>query len=313
LGIVPNHLLVDGSFVYVVNSASGTLQVLKQKDASIAPKGAGEPMALTTIGEVNFGENSNPQAVARLGDALYVTLYGGFESATLSAGQKVAKVDVSNPLLPTVVQTFDLSGLDLKPFPNQNTVARPAAIVAHREHLYIGLQNLSGTVPGGPGLLAKIDPVTQAISTLPLGEHCLNVSALVSTGSHLLASCAGKSNYDESYNTLNTEAAGLVVLDENDSILDAVSLACPADSPAFNPATKEGCRPVVPGRFAVANGKIYLGDQNGGRLFVLQLMDGKLVQLRGYAPEAAQPVQVCPFLDDPAINFSNVADVLVVP
>ncbi len=68
-------------------------------------------LGLATIGQLFLGENSSPQAIAKVGDTLYITLGGGYTGPeSIAAGQKIAKVDVKDPTNPTLLGTIDLSG-----------------------------------------------------------------------------------------------------------------------------------------------------------------------------------------------------------
>jgi hypothetical protein len=59
----------------------------------------------------------------------------------------------------------------------------------------------------------------------------------------------------------------------------------------------------VAGRFAVAGGAVYLGDTNAGRIFVVKVEDGRLVERR--------VLDACPV--DPRRPVSNAIDVTALP
>ncbi len=314
-GQAPNQVLVDSPYVYVVNASDDTLQVLQlgvADDAGLTPL----PGALTdgglelaTVGELSFGDNTYPEAVAKAGGALWVPLYGGFGATNAAAGQKVAKVDVSNPALPTVTGTVDLSSLDLHAFDGGTPVARPFAIAAHQGQLYVALNNLDPDtyVPEGPGMLAKIDPASSALSSIDLGaSRCLNPVWLASDGTHLFVSCAGAAVYSgpPDYALVSSDAAGVVMLDATDAVVASWSAQCPAGSDG-------GCAPILPSRLAVASGRVYVGDGNGGRVFVLEVGANSLTERRGYAGDAGLPLQLC--TPDSVTGIANVSDLLVVP
>ncbi len=318
LGTVPNQVLVESPFVYVVNASTGTLQVLQLEagpgdagtDAgSFVPLDGGrypQGLRLATVGELAFGANTYPEGVARLGGFLYVPLYGGFGATAAAAGQKVVKVDVSNPAAPTVADTHDLSTLDLEPFDGGTPVARPFAIAAHQGAVYVALNNLNPDtyLVEGPGLLARIDPATGAVTTVGLGTDCLNPIWLVSDGTLLYVSCQGSAQYDTNYALLSVEKTGVVAL-KDDVPVSTWQAACGAN-------VDGGCLPIFASRLAVAQGRVYVGDQNGGRLFVLENNAGVLSERRGYlAPDGSGPIQACAVRA--TLGYSNVSDVIAVP
>ncbi|MFZ5471245.1 MAG: MXAN_6577-like cysteine-rich protein [Myxococcota bacterium] len=303
-GAVPNQVWVDTPFVYLVNAASGTLQVLR-KGASDAGFAADAGLGLGTVAELNFGPNTYPEAIAQVGSFLYVPLYGGFGASGASAGQSVKKVDVSEPHSPVVAGTFDLSALDLKPFDGGSPVPRPYAAIAHRGKVYVALNNLNPDTYAveGPGLLARIDPGTGALDVVELGEGCLNPAWLASDGTHLAVSCQGRAVYSPSFALESVEKTGVVLFDENGTRTATWNVACPAGGDG-------GCLPVQSGRLAIQDGKVFVGDQNGGRIFVLEISNNQLVERAGFNA-ARPPVQACAV--DPMTNYSNVSDVLAVP
>lgn len=315
-GAVPNQVLADGDYVYVVNAGSGTLQVLRRgaegSDGGVSLD-AGEGLGLATVAELNFGTNTFPQGVAKLGAALYVPLYGGFDSTTAPAGQKVAKVNVSTPESPVVETTYELSTLDLKAFDGGSPVPRPYAVLAHRGKVYVALNNLNADsyLPEGPGLLARIDPQTGALESIDLGaDKCLNAIWLASDGTNLLVSCQGMAIYGATWALESVEKTGVVLLNDQDARTGAWSLGCPADAGTYEPDGGSGCLPTLAGRMALRNGTVYVADQNGGRLFVLEISGGQLIERRGYST-AEGPIQACAV--DPVKLFSNVSEVVAVP
>jgi hypothetical protein len=62
---------------------------------------------------------------------------------------------------------------------------------------------------------------------------------------------------------------------------------------------------------ALAGGQLYVGDQNGGRVFVLEGTAGQLSERRGYFADGGAPIQACPV--SPTLGYSNVSDLLAVP
>src|SRR5205823_3041362 len=134
-------------------------------DGGHFPNGLG----LVTIAELNFGANTTPEAIAKIGNALYVPLWGGLGPAEVSAGQKVVKVDITDRRAPKVTATYDLSTLDLKPFDGGAPIPRPFGIVLHQGKLYVPLNNIDLNFSvAGAGLLATIDPASGAVGEVAL-------------------------------------------------------------------------------------------------------------------------------------------------
>jgi hypothetical protein len=88
-------------------------------------------------------------------------------------------------------------------------------------------------------------------------------------------------------------------------------VACPADAGTFDADAGTGCVIPMAGRATLSGQRLYVGDQNGGRVFVLELAGDQLVERRGYAGDAGAPLQMCPV--DPVLGFGNVSDLLRVP
>jgi hypothetical protein len=306
-GSAPNQVLVNDPFVYVLNSTSNTLLTFVRKtepraqpvDGTRFPAGLG----LEAASSLDFGANTNPFAMARLGDQLWVTLYGNLLGDT-SAGGKVAQVSLANPLKPAVVSTVELpTGSALQPFPGANPIPAPAGLIAHRGSIYVSLNNLDPNTfnPGGPGLLAKINPGTRQVSTVALGTGCLNAGWLAPVGNRLLVSCAGQATYDSNFNLVAVEKTGLVLLDEQDAVVATYPLACPAGSGADCPLPSAG-------RFSVVGNRAYLADNNAGRVFVVEVSGDQLIERRGLGTGAQPPILACP-----AQGFSLVGDILAIP
>jgi hypothetical protein len=300
-GAVPNQVLVDGDFVYVVNAQSGTLQVVR--------RGAGDGdagIALSTVQELVFGANTYPQGAAKAGSSLWVPLYGGYGLGTLDAGQRVIEVNVDDPANPRVASEVSLQNLDLKAFDGGAPVARPFAIVERRGQLYVALNNFNAEcnpicVPGGPGLLARIDPSTKGVTVIDLGaDACLNPQWVATLGDALVVSCGGRANYTgQNFVLTSVLQAGVVVL-------DAMDRRVATWAPVAGACGDGGVCPLfLPGRFAVKGSTVFLGDQNAGRLVVLDYADGGLIERRG--PAKNDGLEVCPVSSS---GIANVADVL---
>jgi hypothetical protein len=316
-GEAPNQVLVDAPYVYVVNATGGSLQVLKRGGGDggvvLSDAGLGGALELATVAELPLGDNSYPEGAAKLGSTLYVPLYGGFGAGAADAGQQVVLVDVSAPEAPAVRARVDLRGLDLRAFDGGSPVARPYAVTVHQGAVYVALNNLNPDtyVPEGPGLLARIDGTTQATTVVDLGaERCLNPVWLQSDGTWLYVSCAGAAVYSgpPDYALLRSSQAGLVMLGAGDAVVGSWSATCPGDAGTLADGGSR-CAPILPGRFAVRGARAFVGDQNAGRIFVLQASDAGLTEERGYA--VAAPIQAC--VRDETTGIANVSDVLSVP
>lgn len=303
----PNQVLVEDPYVYVLNSSSNTLLVLQRKTApgpltegTRFPQGLG----LEPVARVDFGASSNPFAMARLGTDLWVTLYGNF-FGDLSAGGKVARVNLANPAQPELTSPLVQlpSGDALQPFPDRSPVPTPSGIVAHRGFLYVALNNLDPNTygPGGPGLVAKIDPQTREVKYLSLGDGCLNAGWLASVGNKLVVSCAGEATYDASFNLVAVKKSSLVLLDEQDAAVSTWALECPESSTS--------CALPSAGRFAVVGNRIYLGDNNAGRIFVVDVTGNTLTEVRGLSGQKQPPILAC----QRESGFSLVGDVVAIP
>ncbi len=307
-GSSPNQVLVVEPFVYVLNSTSNTLLVFERKAQPLATPVNGtrfpEGLGLEPVASVDFGANTNPFAMAQLGSELWVTLYGNL-FGDVSAGGKVARVDISNPASPTLLSpAVQLpTGEALQPFEGAQPLPTPTGIIAHRGSLYTALNSLDPTTysPGGPGLLAKIDPSTREVSLVALGERCLNPGWLDSMGERLLVSCGGKATYDTDFNLVSVEKTGLVMLDGQDAVKDTYILECPESSAG-------SCSLPSAGRFSVVGSRAYVGDSNAGRIFVVEASGDTLVERRGLGASAQPAILACP-----ADGFSLVGDVVAIP
>ncbi|HEY8207887.1 MAG TPA: MXAN_6577-like cysteine-rich protein, partial [Myxococcaceae bacterium] len=150
IGPDARQVLVDGTEVYVINAGNNTLQVLRRTGN-----------VLSTIAQLSFGPNANPQAVAKVGTDLFIPLYGSFSgTAGEAAGGFVVRVSVADPTRPTIASYIDLRRVDLHPYGTYSS-PRPSWITLFGGDLYVPLNNLDGFAVGGPGMLARIDPFTE--------------------------------------------------------------------------------------------------------------------------------------------------------
>ncbi|MBI3185555.1 MAG: hypothetical protein HYZ28_25735 [Myxococcales bacterium] len=304
-GASPNHILVDDPHIYLVNSMDNTLQVLKR--GAVTPDAGTDAGALGIglLAELNFGANTSPQAIAKIGNDLYIPLYGGWDTAA-SAGQKLLRVDVTNPAQPKVMDTIDLGTIDLKPFDGGSTVARPYSVVARGAKLYLALNNLNASTyaPEGPGMVAIVNSASKAVSAIDLGaDACLNASWAVSTDAGILVSCGGKVTYDSNWKAVASEKTGVLLVSEAGARLSVWAPTCPPGG------IDAGCEPPQLGRFAMVGNRLYVGDQTAGRVFVLELNGTSLAERRGYS-DGGSPVLACPV---GTMGFSSVNDLIAVP
>lgn len=302
VGRAPNQLLVSDPFVYVLNSVDNTLGTFERTASPGAiTNGTRFPsgLKLTAVsgGAINFGANTNPFAMARVGNELFVTLYGGF--ADMSAGGKLARVSLASPSRPTKVEPFLQlpTGAALLPFQGQSTMATPAGITGFNGSLYIALNNLNASFqPGGPGLLAKVDPRgLQLESVINLGDGCLNPGWVAPVGNQLVVSCTGAVTYDSEFKPVAVNGSGLVLLSSEDAVVARYVLACPADA--------TGCAPPSANRFAVVGNRVYLGDNSAGRIFVVEVSNNQLIERLG----PASPIAACPSSTGPSLVGDVVA------
>ncbi len=306
-GSVPNQVFVDGTNVLVPNAASGTLQVLSQSEKTASDvvddqKGVGGGVNLVTVAELPLGMNTYPQGVAKVGQSVWVPLYGSGGSAA-AAGQKVLEISVVNAAAPEVVNVVDLSALDLKPYDGGTAIARPWAVVSHAGQVYVVLNNLDAEFkPAGPGFLARIDPTSRQVTLINLGDACLNPQSAAEVGAGLVVSCMGRPTYGPSMLATGTEHAGLVLLGAND-------VATARWAPAGCSSDGGACSPFLPGHLAVKGTRVFLGDQNAGRIYSFDAADGGLTEVRGPVGTGGGPIQACTV--SPTTGIANVGDLLV--
>ena len=299
---VPNHLLSDGENLWSVSSGPSTLLAFRRTAAPLAQPQDGtrypDGLGLVRGGFVGFGANTNAWAAARLGTTLYVTLYGGMGRQHV-AGGRVARVDVTDPQAPRLLEpAVELpAGAELEPFSADTPpIARPTGIAAHAGAVWVALNNLDETyAPAGPGMLARIDPATQAVTKVRLPPECLNAGWLRSAGDALLVTCSGRADYATTPVGVSS-AAVVAVLGDGRTVVHPV--ACPAGA--------AGCAPFSPGRFEVLGRRVYVGDNASGRVLVLEWTGSGFTELAGPAGALA----ACPASES---GLAYVADVVAVP
>lgn len=205
LGDSPNHIWVDGEYIYVVNSLSNMMQVFAR-----VTQGSDTGLELTTIAELRFPANASPQAIAKAGNDAYVSLFGNLEG---NHGA-VAHVDLSNPSSPTLLGVISLDSLDLRPFDGGTSYPRPGGITIYRGNVYVALANLDSQFQvAGPAIVARIELGLHKPSPIYVNEACLNAGWVVATENALYVGCAGRVQYDSTYHLVSSESTGLVLVD----------------------------------------------------------------------------------------------------
>ncbi len=301
-GNVPNQVLVDLPYVYVVNAGSGTLQVLKQGvDAGVTElsEGVATSLLLGTVAELPLGMNTFPQGVVKVGTTLWVPLYGGYGAGPADAGQEMQLVNVSNPDVPTLEGRVSLKGLDLKPFDGGAPVARPWSVTALGGEVYVALSNLNPDTyaPEGPGLLARVNPADGGgVELIDLGgDECLNPQWVTAVGESLAVSCGGRVTYDTNMVAEAVAASGVVLVHGGVRTASWSAASCVG-------ADAGTCKLLFPGRVTASGTKLLLSDQNGGRVVVLEAGDGGLSEVRG----VANALDLCPLSSSGVANVSDI-------
>ncbi|MFL5319880.1 MAG: MXAN_6577-like cysteine-rich protein [Myxococcaceae bacterium] len=306
VGSLPNHMVVSGQHIYVVNAISNTLQIVRVNnpgDGGTHPTG----LNLTTVGEKNLGQNSSPEEVALLGNSAYVVLYGPMKDP-FDAGEKVVRLDVTDEANPTVNKEWDLTTLDLKSFDAGTNAPRPFSVTAFDGKIYAALNNLDldTNLPhvAGPGILAEIDPANDSLGEIDLTANCLNPVMLATSGDELYVSCGGKVTYSPTFVAESIEGHGVVLLKKNATsgkveVVSQWKPICPSGT---------SCPIPQPGRLSAANHRVVVADQYGGTAYVLTSDGTTLRDLPNVSP-----LQACPAPDGTTIFYSNVSYVLAFP
>jgi hypothetical protein len=214
-------------------------------------------------------------------------------------------VSLADPLHPQLITPYLQlpGGAALQPFQGSSPVPSPSGIIALRDQLYVALNNLDPNTfnVGGPGLVARINPQTQEVKYLSLGDNCLNPGWLAPVGDKLLVSCSGQGTYDASFNLVAVEKTSMVLLGEQDAFAADHLIACSQSGGS--------CALPSAGRFAVVGSRAYVGDNNAGRIFVFDVEGSQLSEVRGLDPTKQPPIPAC----QRDAGFSLVGDVVAIP
>jgi hypothetical protein len=302
----PSSVLVDkNKNVYVTNSQATTLQVLQPRGAGVSgetyvPAVLDGGLGLQTVAVLELPAGGNAEYMALLNGNLFVSLY--------KTGQ-VAQVDVTNPLNPTLVATYDMTSLNLNTFPGAPVAPVPWGIAAFQNKVYVALQNsyynsTTGTLAaaGDGGLLGVIDPSGGTVSVVDVGSNnCLEPTWLTpsSDGSLLLLSCAGQveTSGPPSFNTVGVDRAAVVALNAQNQTVGLWNCS--------SAGLDSGCNTFSPNASAVSGTLLYAGDAAYGRAIALDFSSGALTEVAGFGPGKA-PLKVCPLSPLGNGNISNV-------
>jgi len=262
-GQTPIHISAMGALVYVVNAGSNTLQIVDTQNKPSGP--------WRTQGELSFGPNTSPQALAFVGSHGFVPLYGNLVTGQTSPGQRLVRVGLANPAAPSLEGEVSFSGLHLQSHPGKTALPLPYDVVHHQGALYVALNNLDSTYqPAGPGAIAKVQLEEATTSVLFLGEECSNVTSLASNGQLLVASCAGDWG-------MTPGRAGLALIEG-----DEVKEVWPAP-PSFSP-----------GSMAFKCDSLWVANANGGNVYLFSTQEKSLQLLYGEGGSEGGPMEACP-------------------
>lgn len=289
----PTHVAADGANLYVTSSQSNSVLVYEHTGMNVEGSGTMSPgrefQALTSV---FLGDSTWPQAALQVGEVLYVPLQGPFFGADPAVGQKIARIDVSDPAQAAVLSpAYELSEIDLRTYMGATSYAYPQGGVVKGGHVYVPLTNQDPNTfsSGGPGIVVKLDPTKApgtagALTPIYLGDECTNAGAITVAGDFLIVSCTG------SYVDFTGSAVALIGAD--DAVKSQVAFT------SFNP-----------GRLGVSGNTVFVGSASGPAVATLQLDGETLTSLR--TPDAAAgAIDACPV---PSEGFTNVSDVLALP
>lgn len=303
IGAGPTAVRVAGDLAVVVNSGDGTLDLfdLAQDGGTRLCPPATPGCAATAV----LGAGTYPGFAAVTDQAIYVSLQGDVTKASDPAGNQVAIVSRADysvqkvgPILP------DLSNL-----PDAGPIqARPQGLAVAGNQLFVALADLGGDThfdAVGPGEVAVFDIAPAADGGSPsltphglpvkLGDGCRNAGAVLLAGTRLFVACEARLDST----TLRATSPGAV------AALDTTTLT-PAFAPTVLgcPAGASGCQPGGAQSLALSGGKLFIGDELDGRIFVADPATGQL------SAGPANPIDVCLAPDG---GFDYVIDLVARP
>jgi DNA-binding beta-propeller fold protein YncE len=306
LGKAFNQVLVKGTRAYAINSTDHNVQVIDLGKTRPSPVDASRTadQIPTKAGSPPSELNTNPYFETVIGDRLYVTLLGTCTDAGHAAGNRLLEIDVSvTPAkllreLAFVASDYEKDAAIAKSSP------RPAGLASIGKKLYVAVGNLKPDCFGsaGPGYVAVVDTSAATLSAknIKLPKECRNPGFVATAGSRVFVSCAGSYGYGA-----GVEEALVVLESFNDSVVRTTTFPrCGPNDPFDGPAA---CKTAVPGRLAVRGQRVYVADNNAGRLFA--------VDLGGNIVSAKEGVKICPLkCDSSGKNCSQfTSDVLAIP
>ena len=115
-----------------------------------------------------------------------------------------------------------------------------------------------------------------------------------------MLSCSGGAAYDRDFNLIDVRGTGLMLLGADDRVVASLALRCPEGTSCPLPSA---------GRFSAVGNRAYVGDNNAGRVFVIEVVGDSLVERRGLTPGAEPPILACPRGNGPSL----VGDVVAIP
>jgi hypothetical protein len=170
-GESPNDMISDSPYIYIINSLSNSVLVLKENDLSV-------------VTEIALGPGKNPMSACVISPgtvAVSCFRSGTVEIVDVIAGRVINSISLNNIILPQ-----DISGISGK--------ACPTGIAYVSGMLFVCLSNLTdaygGLTASGPGVVATIN--TDSLSVT--GIITLNGSDPVyvkANGSKVIVACAG--------------------------------------------------------------------------------------------------------------------------
>lgn len=311
LGKSVNQVLIEGDRAYTINSADNNVQVI---DISRPLPTGDQEKTVNTVAQIptvppslESAENTFPYFGAFAGGKLYVTLYGNCIDAAAGhdAGNRLLEIDVDGEGSVGRELVFDAADYGRDDGVTENS-PRPAGVAAVGSRLFVAIGNLQLNCFGaaGPGYVAVVETSGEALTltkNIELPGECRNPGAVASHGGRVYVSCGG------AYGFAPTVQESLVVIDaETEKVINTTTFSrCSPTDPFDGP---DACRTAVPGRVTVLGDRLYIADNNAGRLLVTDLDGNKI-------PGTEDGIAICPLkCDDEGQNcYQFTADVHAAP